>query len=214
MSTPVTRTLRLVSERDEAPPSAVSDDELVRGIREDDPSAATMVWNRYAGRVRRMLIRVLGSRNEIDDLLQEVFLRVFVRVPSLRDPSALRPFILSIAANVLKWEIRRRWIGRRIRLSSTGRVPDMSGPEVDAESRQALQRCYTIFETLTANERLALVFRLMEGMTTEEVAAALSVSISTAKRLVNRASSKVFQQIGEDADLRSFFAPDGKEGSA
>jgi DNA-directed RNA polymerase specialized sigma24 family protein len=53
---------------------------------------------------------------------------------------------------------------------------------------------------------MAFVFRLMEGMTTEEVAAALWVSTSTAKRLVNRASAKVFERVSEDPGLRSFFA--------
>jgi len=118
----------------------------------------------------------------------------------------LRPFILSIAGNVLKWEIRRRWVGRRIRLSMTGSLPEIETTSDDPESRQALQRCYVILETLTAKERLAFVFRLMEGMTTEEVAAALSVSASTAKRLVNRASAKVSEQVQKDPGLRSFFA--------
>jgi RNA polymerase sigma-70 factor (ECF subfamily) len=165
-----------------------------------------MLWDRYSESVRRMLTRALGPRPEIEDLVQEVFLRVFVRVPSLRDPAALRPFVLSIAGNVLKWEIRRRWVGRRIRLSVTGSLPDIVATSDDPESRQALRRCYAIFETLTAKERLAFVFRLMEGMTTDEVASALSVSTSTAKRLVNRATAKISEQVAQDPGLRSFFA--------
>jgi DNA-directed RNA polymerase specialized sigma24 family protein len=64
----------------------------------------------------------LGPTLEVEDLTQEVFLRVFGRLPSLRDPSALRAFVLAVAMNVLKWELRRRWIGRRLSLSGTGRL--------------------------------------------------------------------------------------------
>jgi RNA polymerase sigma-70 factor (ECF subfamily) len=195
-------------------PRALRDDDLVRALREDDAWAPTLLWDRYSAAVRRLLTKALGPGLEIDDLVQEVFLRVFVRLPSLRDPLALRPFILSIASNVLKWEIRRRWLSRKIQLSATGKLPDVEYVADDTESRHALQRCYAIFETLTAKERLAFVFRLMEGMTTEEVATALSVSISTAKRLVKRAAAKVSEQVAQDADLRSFFAPSGKEGRA
>jgi RNA polymerase sigma-70 factor (ECF subfamily) len=200
------RPLHLVADGESTQPRPQTDAEIVRALREDDARAPAMLWDRHSVTVRRMLARALGPRSDVEDLVQEVFLRVFVRVPSLRDPSALRPFILSIAGNVLKWEIRRRWVGRRIRLSMTGSLPEIETTSDDPESRQALKRCYVILETLTAKERLAFVFRLMEGMTTEEVAAALSVSASTAKRLVNRASAKVSEQVQKDPGLRSFFA--------
>jgi RNA polymerase sigma-70 factor (ECF subfamily) len=147
----------------------------------------------------------------LEDLTQEVFLRVFVRLPSLRDPSALRPFVLSVAANVLKWELRRRWVSRRVRLSISGTLPDIEITPDDAEARQALRRCYRIFETLTTKERLAFVLRYMEGMTIDEVAAALEVSISTAKRWVGRGAEKVANEVSRDPDLRSFFAGSREE---
>jgi RNA polymerase sigma-70 factor (ECF subfamily) len=138
-------------------------------------------------------------------------LRVFVRLPSLRDPSALRPFVLSVAANVLKWALRRRWVSRRVRLSVTGTLPDVEGTPDDAEARQALQRCYRILESLTTKERLAFVLRYMEGMTIDEVAAALSVSVSTAKRWVGSGAAKVADEVSREPDLSSFFAGTRRE---
>ena len=157
-----------------------------------------------------MLAKALGPGLEIEDLTQEVFLRVFVRLPSLRDPSALRSFVLAVAMNVLKWEIRRRWVGRNVRVSVTGTLPDIESTSVDTEARHALRRCYRIFESLPTNERLAFVLRYMEGMTIDEVAAALAVSISTAKRWVNRGAAKIADEVAGDPDLRSFFAGEGE----
>ena len=77
--------------------------------------------------------------------------------------------------NVLKWEIRRRWVGRKVRVSVTGSLPDIESTSVDTESRHALRRCYRIFDSLPTKERLAFVLRYMEGMTIDEVAAALAV---------------------------------------
>ena len=76
--------------------------------------------------------------------------------------------------NVLKWELRRRWVGRRVRLSGTGTLPDIESTSADAEARHALQRCYRIFDSLPTKERMAFVLRYMEGMTIDEVAAALA----------------------------------------
>ena len=184
---------------------APTDIELVQALRADDVGAPGLLWERYSPPVKRLLTRALGQGVDIDDLTQEVFLRVFVRLPSLRDASALRPFILAVAANVLKWELRRRWLARRVRLSDTGALPDIASRSDDMEARQALRRCYAIFETLSSKERIAFVLRYMELMTVNEVAATLSVSISTAKRLVNRAARRVAENVARDPGLRSFF---------
>jgi RNA polymerase sigma-70 factor (ECF subfamily) len=185
--------------------SAPTDVELVRALRAEDVAAPGLLWERYSPQVKRLLTRTLGHGVEIDDLTQEVFLRVFVRLPSLRDASALRPFVLAVAANVLKWELRRRWLARRVRLSDTGTLPDIASRSDDMEARQALRRCYAIFERLTSKERIAFVLRYMELMTVNEVAATLSVSISTAKRLLNRAAARVAENVAQDPGLRSFF---------
>jgi RNA polymerase sigma-70 factor (ECF subfamily) len=156
--------------------------------------------------VGRVLAKALGPGLDIDDLTQEVFARVFVRLPSLRDPSALRPFVLSVAGNVLKWELRRRWVGRQVRLSVTGKLPDVEGTAADTEARQALLRCYRIFDTFKTHERMAFVLRYLEEMTIEEVAATLDTSVSSAKRWVNRAAAKMSARMARDPDLRFFFA--------
>jgi RNA polymerase sigma-70 factor, ECF subfamily len=210
----LTRSLRLVEERGElaSVPRPQSDAELVHALRADGVRAPAILWDRYAPLVRRLLLRTLGSCLEIEDLTQEIFMRIFMRLSSLRDPSALRPFVLSVAANVLKWELRRRWIGRRVFLSATGTLPDVEGVSDDAEARHALRRCYLVLEELSTKERLAFVFRYMEGMTIREVATALDVSVSTAKRWVNRAAAKVAEHVSQDADLRSFFVDSGKDG--
>ena len=207
-------TLRLVDERD-GPSLArqLTDEELVSALRADDREAPSLLWARCSPAVGRLLAKALGPGLDIDDLTQEVFARVFVRLPSLRDPSALRPFVLAVAANVIKWELRRRWVGRKVRLSVTGKLPDVQGASADTEARQALRRCYRIFDSFRTQERMAFVLRFLEEMTIEEVAATLETSVSSAKRWVNRAARKMSARMARDPDLRHFFAgvPEGRE---
>jgi RNA polymerase sigma-70 factor (ECF subfamily) len=199
--------LRLVEETGgEASPRQLTDAELVHALRTDDREAPALLWARCSPTVGRLLARALGPGLDIDDLTQEVFARVFVRLPSLRDPSALRPFVLSVAGNVLKWELRRRWVGRAVRLSTSGMLPDVAGMSADTEARQALRRCYRILDTFRVHERMAFVLRYLEEMTIEEVAATLGTSVSSAKRWVSRADAKLSARMAGDPDLRSFFA--------
>ncbi len=187
--------------------------ELVAALGRGEPWAAQEVWDRHAPGVRRLMARALGPRPEVDDLTQEVFMRVFSRIGSLREAGALREFVLAVAVNVLRQELQRRWVRRRVRLSDSGSVPDVEAPSVDPEAREALARCYAILDKLGARERAAFVLRYMEERTLEDVAAGLGVSLSTAKRLVNRASARVSKHVGNDDGLRNFFDQGRKAGS-
>jgi hypothetical protein len=84
---------------DEERPS--KDADLVQALRAGDPEAPAALWARYSPSVGRVLAKALGPTIEIEDLKQEVFLRVFRRLPSLRDPSALRAFVLAEAGVVI-----------------------------------------------------------------------------------------------------------------
>jgi RNA polymerase sigma-70 factor (ECF subfamily) len=151
------------------------------------------------------MTRALGPRPEVEDLTQEVFMRIFSRIGVLREPGALREFVFGVGVNVLRRELRRRWVRRKVFLSESGSVPDVEGPCADPEAREALDRCYAILDKLGARERAAFVLRYMEERTFEEVAAGLGVSLRTAKRVVSRASERVGKHVGSDEGLRNFF---------
>ena len=55
-------------------------------------------------------------------------MRVFSRSGGIRDASALREFVIAVAVNVLKRELRRRWVRRKVSLSDSGSVPEIEAP--------------------------------------------------------------------------------------
>jgi RNA polymerase sigma-70 factor (ECF subfamily) len=184
-----------------------TDAELVFALRRKERGAAEAVWNRHSAGVRSFLSRALGSPgDEVEDLTQEVFLRVFVRTRAIREPSALQQFIMSVAFRVLKGELRRRWVRRVVRLSKDGDLPEVGAPDrANQEARHALRSCYAILDRLSVRERTAFVLRYLEEMTLEEVAERMDCSLSTAKRVLTRAAERVSAQVGKNADLRSYF---------
>jgi RNA polymerase sigma-70 factor, ECF subfamily len=184
-----------------------TDADLVLALRRNERGAAEAIWNRHSESVRRFLSRALGpSGDEAEDLTQEVFLRVFARTCVIREPSALREFVMSVALRVLQWEIRRRWVRRKVFLSKDGDLPEVGAPDrANQEARHALRACYAILDRLSVRERVAFVLRYLEEMTLEEVAERLDCSLSTTKRVLTRATERVSAQVGKNADLRSYF---------
>jgi RNA polymerase sigma-70 factor (ECF subfamily) len=193
------------------------DDELVRaflvqqahsdGAR--DSWAAAAIWNRHAPMVFRILARGLGPSGGVEDVAQDVFMRVFAQIRTLRDQTVLRSFIVSIALRILKWELRRRRVRRWVRLSEWGELPEYPVRPDDSEARQALQRFYRILDTLSAKDRTLFVLRHIEGLSLGEVAVAARVSVATVKRHLAKASARVSMLVARDPDLMSMMKPGG-----
>jgi RNA polymerase sigma-70 factor (ECF subfamily) len=192
------------------PPGATadrSDAELLTGLQANQPWARREIWDRYAGRVRRYLARALGRPSEdVEDLTQDVFLRLFASRGAIRKPDALGDFAMAIAVRVLRGNLRARWVRRIVRLSQDGDLPEMAADRSpEEETRDILRRCRRILDALGPRERAAFTLRYMEEMTMEEVAATMKVSVSTGKRLVARATEIVATRVGRDDDLRRYF---------
>jgi RNA polymerase sigma-70 factor (ECF subfamily) len=196
--------LRVVgAESAEAPPSP-TDAELVVGLERGDEAAASVAWHRHSGRVVRLLRRMLGPDQEIDDLCQDVFLRLFSSVKNLRDPSALGSFIVAITLRVSQKELRRRWIGRWLRLTPTGSFDDASSIG-DDRAREALRSFYRHLDALDAEARTVFVLRRIEGYELTEIAEVTSLSLATVKRRMAHAEERLERLVTRDDSLAQFW---------
>jgi RNA polymerase sigma-70 factor, ECF subfamily len=193
--------LSLVGRRGDGYPG---DRELADAVVAGEPWAAGAIWSKHGPMVFRFLHRALGPVADVEDLAQEVFVVVFSRARELRNRDALRSFIFSVAVRMLKWELRRRRVRQMFELTRTDKLPDYPVPALDAESRQALRRFYTILDRLGAGERAAFALRHLEGLKLEEVAQALGISLATAKRRLQRASALVSRFVEADPALAPY----------
>jgi RNA polymerase sigma-70 factor (ECF subfamily) len=193
--------MRLVAANAEEAEST-RDLELARMLIDGTEHAAEAAWARYSPLVHRIVSRAIGPDAEVEDVTQEIFYRLFSRIRTLRKPEALRSFVISFAIRIVKWELRRRRARRWLTLSETGEVPDEQLMVMDAESRYALRRLYTILDRLSTRERLVLILRHVEGMTLEEIAEAMGLSLATVKRGLRRASLRVSQLVDSDDPKR------------
>lgn len=161
---------------------------LARAVVAGEPWAQREVWDRYAPMVNGVLRRALGRDHDFDDLLQDVFLRVFDRVSGLREPSALRSFIYSVTIRVVRWEIRRAQSRRRRQAEALRHRPAQADLVVaaDPELRDLLVKAQAILDGMPARERAVFVLRHVEGQGLAEIAEGLDISLSTAKRWLKR----------------------------
>jgi RNA polymerase sigma-70 factor (ECF subfamily) len=183
--------------------SESSDAELVLAARTGDPRAASLIWRRYISLVRTFVHSRSGVQN-MDDVVQEVFSRLFTQLPRVREPSALRGFLIGITLRVASTELRHR--GRcRLRLTATGELPERcesigdTGPD-----REALWRFGAILGALSAPLRRVFVLRYVEKLELLDVAAAMDISVPTVKRHLGRATGYVAAMVEREPALADY----------
>ncbi len=179
----------------------VSDDELARALRAGRAWAAEETWHRFAPMVLAMATRTLGSPSEAEDIVQEVFYRLFLRARTLRDPASLRSFVVSFAIRILRWELRRRRMRTWLPFGGPEALVDLASETMDVESRDLLRRFYGLLDRLAARDRLVFALRHLEAMTVEEVARSTVMSPSTVKRCLERASKKLLRWVEAEPAL-------------
>jgi RNA polymerase sigma-70 factor (ECF subfamily) len=194
-----------------ATPLADSDDaNLARALIARDPQAPRALWRRFAPMVFRMLRRSLGPGHDVEDLAQEVFLCVFEKVPTLREPKALKAFVISITVLTTRSELRRLWVRRWIRLSGKNDPSSKAVVSLDTDAREALSRFYDVLDRINAQDRTIFVLRFMEGLGLVEVAAASGLSLATTKRRLARAWSRVTLLVKRDPILSEYLTTETK----
>jgi RNA polymerase sigma-70 factor (ECF subfamily) len=177
------------------------DADLACGLVAGEAWAIAEAWHRFAPMVLTVAQRSLGSRTEAEDVAQEVFCGVFRKAKTLRDPNRLRSFIYSFTIRSLKADLRRWKVRGWLPFLSAEVPPDLSCRASDFESRDLLAKLYTLLDRLTPRDRLVFVMRRMESMTVYEIAMTMEISVSTVKRSMAHASSRLSRWVAADPEL-------------
>lgn len=179
----------------------LTDAELAVGLAAGEDWAMAEAWHRYAPIVLTLAQRVLGSKPDAEDLAQEVFTKLMGQAATLREPSSLRSFVYSMAIRTLRSQLRYRRVRAWLSFGNTDALADLHHTSPDVESRDLLRKVHTLLDRLTPRDRLVFVLRRVEAMTVEEIAAAMDISESTAKRALAHASERLSRWIEADRSL-------------
>jgi len=163
-----------------------TDDQLVALFRAGHDEAFGIIHDRYRQRLFAYARQMLsGSRSDAEDVLQDVFLRAYHALRADARPVALRAWLYRVAHNRCIDQIRR----------PAPAVEDIyelnrgvqSDPMAEAERREDLRRLVEDVRRLPEQQRSALLMREMEGLSYQDLAAALDVTVPAVKSLLVRA---------------------------
>jgi RNA polymerase sigma-70 factor (ECF subfamily) len=170
-----------------------ADLELARRCQTGDAGAFETLYRQHAGRLYNLVFRMVGSAEEADDLLQEVFLHAHRKLGSFRGDSSLGTWLYRLGMNHCLDYLRGRQakMGRVTESldADTAAEPVAPAPIVPAAiSRMDLERAIA---RLPEGCRAAFLLHDVEGFEHHEVARILGVSEGTSKSQVHKARMKL-----------------------
>lgn len=153
-------------------------------------------FRQYAPLVASLGLRMTGMSADVDDFVQEVFLRATRGIAQLRHPAAAKSWLMSITINVARQRLRRRKLRRLVGLDRSNDHEQIVDPRLSPEERMLVTRVYGVLDGLPVNQRLAWTLRNVEGERLEAVAMLCGCSLSTAKRRIAAAQTAIQEVVG------------------
>jgi RNA polymerase sigma-70 factor (ECF subfamily) len=182
------------------PQTDAEEAELLLSTARGDESAFARVYDRYGPILLGLLLRILRSRAEAEDVLQEVFLQVWQRAHSF-DPSRGRAFTWLVTLARSRAIDRLRSVDSRERAAqrSAEEAPPDSGPAEWAEDvairTERAEAVRAALSELPEEQRQVLLLAYLEGMSQSEIAAAKNQPLGTVKTRTRSALRKLNESL-------------------
>ncbi|HEX2284093.1 MAG TPA: sigma-70 family RNA polymerase sigma factor, partial [Mycobacterium sp.] len=172
-----------------------TDAELVRASMAGDHAAFAQIYDRYADRLHDFCVGMLRDFHGAADCVQETFCLAATRLPQLREPDKLRPWLYSIARN----EALRR-LRERHRETPADELPDVEsddmGPDMLSARTELADLIAEVAGGLSDRDRAVLDLAFRHGLNGPDLADALGVSHSNANTMMLRLRRTIERSLG------------------
>jgi len=150
---------------------------------------------KHEAMVFRTLARITGDREGLEDMAQEVFLRLFRALPHFRGEAQISTFLYRIVVNVVNDEFRERAKARRASsievAEARALIHASAGPAALAEQNQMRQAVEAGLQRLSAHDRAILTLHYQEDRSYQELAAIFDLPMGTVKTHLFRARERL-----------------------
>lgn len=173
-----------------------SDEALLHASSNGDGRAFGSLYERHAQKIYNYLFRRLADWSEAEDLTAVVFLEAFRRrADAVVLEGELSPWLYGVATNVLRNRRRAQWRHRRLlaQLASEPRAPEAPDLHERIEATEQMRSVLERIRTLPRSQQDVVALCVWSGLSYEEAAAALGVSLGTVRSRLARARASLTQ---------------------
>ncbi|OIQ86963.1 ECF RNA polymerase sigma-E factor [mine drainage metagenome] len=178
---------------------------LVERAQRGDKGAFGLLVDKYQRKLGRLLSRMIRDQAEVEDVVQEAFIKAYRALPNFRNDSAFYTWLYRIGINTAKNHLVA--MGRRPRAVPEIEVEDaenfedgdelrtIATPETELMSKQVAKAVNEAVESLPDELRTAISLREIEGLSYEEIATLMNCPIGTVRSRIFRARETIAEKL-------------------
>ncbi len=184
----------------------MTDTDLMMRVKAGDRSAFKLIVDKYQRRVINVAYRLLGDREEAEDVAQEMFLKVYLSAKSYEPKAELFTYLYSITTNLalnrLRKKKRLRWFSLDMFKGNEGKeidweVPADPGdqPDISLEQTEREAVIRRALDALPDAQKTAVVLSRYEGLSYREIARVMGISVSAVESKLHRAKQTLKRKL-------------------
>ena len=181
------------------------DQKLVERAQRGDTQAFGMLVEKYQRKLGRLLSRLIRDPAEVEDVVQESFIKAYRALPNFRGDSAFYTWLYRIGINTAKNYLvamgRRPQVAADIEIEDAENFEDgnelrtMDTPETELMSKEIAQTVNETVASLPEELRTAITLREIEGLSYEEIATLMNCPIGTVRSRIFRARETIAEKL-------------------
>src|SRR4051812_27256075 len=189
------------------------DFELIERARSGDDSAFNQVVQAYRKRILGTISRLIGRPEDVEDVAQEVFLRLYFSLDQLRTAEVFEPWLYRLTVNAAYDYLRRQKRRHESRMSDLSEQQVMmadavAGSKVTQESQRRTnlkEFVDALLDSVSEEDRLLLTLKEVEGLSLKELEQVYQVNENALKVRLFRARQRVIKAFGSFTETSAKF---------
>jgi RNA polymerase sigma-70 factor (ECF subfamily) len=166
-----------------------SDDALIMLFQSGEQEVFRYLVERYREKVRNVIFSIFNDADQVDDIAQEVFIKVYHALPNFRFESSFYTWVYRIAVNKCRDELRKKKVKRFFSFQSfeattNMKIENMASTTFDDENIKGMIE--DSLKKLPEKFRLPIILKDIDGMSYDEIADVLDCEVGTVKSRLSR----------------------------
>lgn len=184
----------------------IEESALIEQINNGSQSAFRILVNEHKDRVYNTCMGFLRNAHDAEDVSQEVFIEVFDSIGDFREDASLSTWIYRIAVTksleLIRYRKRKKRSGFFQALNAMFSEPDENSdktvtmhPGLDLENKERANVLFSEIDKLTKKQKIAFTLQKVEGLSYQEVADIMEISLPAVESLIHRAKENLKKQL-------------------